>query len=32
LGTEIDPQYISVANEDIERRKSKSIMDEWLEK
>jgi site-specific DNA-methyltransferase (adenine-specific) len=30
LGTEIDSRYIGVASEDIERRKSKAIMDEWL--
>jgi len=29
-GTEIDPQYISVSNEDIERKKNNPIMDEWL--
>ena len=30
LGTEIDPQYIKTANENIEIRKSKAIMDGWL--
>ena len=30
LGTEIDPQYISVSNENIERRKNNPIMNEWL--
>ena len=30
LGTEIDPQYIRVANEDIEKRKNKPSMDERL--
>jgi site-specific DNA-methyltransferase (adenine-specific) len=31
LGTETDPEYIKVANEDIERRKNKVTIDEWLD-
>lgn len=31
LGTEIDPEYVRVADEDIERRKSKAAIDEWLD-
>ena len=31
LGTEIDPEYVKVAVEDIEKRKKKGIIDDWLE-
>jgi site-specific DNA-methyltransferase (adenine-specific) len=29
LGTEIDPDYIRVANEDIGKRKNKAVKDDW---
>jgi site-specific DNA-methyltransferase (adenine-specific) len=32
LGTEIDSEYVKVANEDIEKRKKVGAIDDWLEK
>jgi site-specific DNA-methyltransferase (adenine-specific) len=29
LGTEIDPEYIWVANEDIGKRRNKAVKDDW---
>jgi len=31
LGTEIDSEYVKVAVEDIEKRKKKGVIDDWLE-
>ena len=32
LGTEIDSEYVKVANEDIKKRKNVGAIDDWLEK
>jgi DNA modification methylase len=32
LGTEIDPQYIKVAQGDVRKRKKEMVIDKWLSK